>query len=324
MRGATTRRRRGQTVTPGNMLLIAVGFLVLALIVISPSLADARALDGAGTASLENPPITPAAAEANSAVAKPAGSDAGASNASGGGLGVPGLPQINGLRCLKKCVSTSRATRGAIIAIRGENLERVNRIVFKGKNQRIRIKWRTRSRAALRVTVPRRAVRGHIVVVDTAGRKARSPRELMILPASAIPRQVFPVRGPFSYGSSGSRFGAGRGTHNHQGQDLSASCGTRLVSVRRSRVLYNKWDNGGGYYVVLRNLGTNTDFVYMHLLRRSPLKVGRVIGAGTPIGRVGNTGRSYGCHLHFEYWVGAWQMGGKPINPLPYLKSLRK
>src|SRR5690606_10155393 len=118
---------------------------------------------------------------------------------------------------LRQCVSTARATRGAIISIRGDNLDRVNRVVFRGKNKRIRIRWRTRSRAALRVTVPKGTVRGHVTVVDTTGRKARSPKELVILPVSAIPRQVFPVRGRFSYGSSGSRFGAGRPGHIHQG-----------------------------------------------------------------------------------------------------------
>lgn len=105
---------------------------------------------------------------------------------------------------------------------------------------------------------------------------------------------------------------------------MGAACGTKLVSVRKGRVAYNAWQSAAGNYVVIKNSGTNTSFAYMHMKSRSKLKVGQAVGAGTPIGRVGNTGASSGCHLHFEYWIGPWQTGGKPIDPLRYLKSLRK
>lgn len=320
------RRARRRTVTPAGLLLVLAGFVALTLIVISPAVADARSLDGAGTASLENSPVTPVPPVAQPPGAgTDGGNEAGSSGTSGGGIGVPGLPTIERINCLRQCVSVSRPTRGAIINIRGDHLDRVNRVVFRGKNGRIRAKFRTRTRGSVRVTVPKKAVRGYVFVVDAGGNRSnRSPRELTILPVSAIPTEVFPVRGPFSFGSSGSRFGAGRSGHSHQGQDLSASCGTPLVAIRRSRVTYNRWDGGGGNYVVLRNLGTNTNYVYMHMVRRSPLKVGQVVGAGTRVGRVGNTGRSSGCHLHFEYWVGPWQTGGRPIDPLGYLRSLLK
>ena len=308
-------------------MLVVFGFLALTFIVLLPTQAGAHAghsaggyLDGAGSASLENSPVVPV--EPSPAPA-PRQKDAGSSaTTSGGGLGVPGLPVITNIVCLRQCVSSSRATRGAIIAIRGNNLNRVKRIFFRAKKGRIAARYRTRSIGAVRVTVPKRTVRGFLAVIDTGGNRARSPRELAIFPVSAIPVQAFPVRGPFSFGSSGSRFGAGRPGHIHQGQDLSASCGVPLVSIKRARVLYNRWDGGGGNYVVLHNIGTRTNFVYMHMIRRSPLRVGQVIGAGTRIGRVGTTGSSSGCHLHFESWVGPWQTGGRPIDPLPYLKSL--
>jgi len=303
-------------------MLVVVGFLALTFIVLMPAQAGAAYLDGAGTASLENSPVTPVppAPEQHAA-----GGDASTSATSGGGgITLPGLPSVTGVRCLKQCVSVSGPTRGAIVAVRGKNLTRVMRVVFRGKNGYIRTKPRTRSDSAVRVTVPKRAVGGYVAVVDSSGNRARTPREMRIYPISAIPIEVFPVRGPISFGSSGSRFGAGRPGHIHQGQDVSASCGTQLVSVRRARVQYNQYDGGGGNYVVLHNIGTNTNFVYMHMIRPSPLKVGQVVGAGAPVGRVGNTGASSGCHLHFEYWIGPWQTGGKPIDPLPFLKSLLK
>ena len=322
MRGAPTRRGRKQTITPATLILVVFGFLALTFIVLMPAQAEARVLDGAGTASLENSPVEPVEPTAPSSGGQ--GDVSSSATSTGGGLGVPGLPVISSVVCLRQCVSSSRPTRGAIIAIRGKNLDRVTRVIFRSKSGRIAARLRTRSVGAVRVTVPKRTVRGYLAVVDSGGNRARSPREISIFPISAIPIQVFPVRGPISFGSSGSRFGAGRPGHIHQGQDVSASCGTTLVSIRKARVVYNQWDDGGGNYLVLRNIGTNTNFVYMHMLRRSPLKVGQVVGAGARIGRVGNTGRSYGCHLHFEYWIGPWQTGGKPIDPLPFLRSLLK
>ena len=59
MRGAPTRRGRRETVTPATLMLVVAGFLALTFIVMLPAEADARYLDGAGTASLENSPVTP-------------------------------------------------------------------------------------------------------------------------------------------------------------------------------------------------------------------------------------------------------------------------
>lgn len=227
---------------------------------------------------------------------------------------------------MTRCVSTRKATPGAVVRVTGGYLAGVTRVVFRGRNRWIRKKPRARNSRAVRAVVPKRAVSGQVFVVDRFGmRSNRSPRALGIGPASQIPVEVFPVRGPFNFGSSGSRFGAGRPGHIHQGQDIGAACGTRLVSVRKGRVIHNAYQgSGAGNYVVIKNSGTNTSFVYMHMLRRSRLDVGQRVSAGTPIGRVGNTGASSGCHLHFEYWVGPWYTTGKPIDPLRYLKSLRR
>ncbi len=41
--------------------------------------------------------------------------------------------------------------------------------------------------------------------------------------------------------------------------------------------------------------------------------------------RPAQTGRASTCHLHFELWTApGWYEGGKPIDPLPLLKSLAK
>ena len=49
--------------------------------------------------------------------------------------------------------------------------------------------------------------------------------------------------------------------------------------------------------------------LYFHL-SKTEVKKGQVIKKGTPIGRIGSTGRSTGPHLHFQL-----QRGGKTYNP---------
>ena len=242
-----------------------------------------------------------------------------------GGLGVPGKPKVNDVVCVKQCVSARKATPGATVRVAGRYLSRARHVVFTGRTGSLRVRYQKRRFNWVRVVVPKGAADGRPFVVSSSGfRSNRSPRQLEILPVSRIPKEVFPVRGPFNYGSSGARFGAGRSGYSHQGQDVMAACGTRLVSIRKAKVVFREYHSAAGHYVVLRNLGTNTQFAYMHLLRPSKLRPGQVVGAGQLVGLVGQTGRAYGCHLHFEYWVGAWQRGGRPIDPLPYLRSLQK
>jgi len=241
----------------------------------------------------------------------------------GGGVVISPSPQIKDAYCVKECVSVRKATPGATVRITGAYLDGVTRVVFPGKKKKMKVRYKAKSSTAVRVEVPRGADDGKPYVVDGSGAKSnRAPKELQIVSKASIPKEVFPVRGPFSYGSNGSRFGAGRPGHIHQGQDMSAACGTRLVAIKTARVAYNAYDNGAGNYLVLSNKGDNTSFVYMHMIRPGKPKVGQLVRAGEPIGRVGTTGTSSGCHLHFEYWIGPWQTGGKPIDPLPYLKSL--
>ena len=74
---------------------------------------------------------------------------------------------------------------------------------------------------------------------------------------------IFPVRGKHSYGDG---IGAPRGDHTHQGQDLSAACGTKIVAAQGGTVQVNAFQAGGaGYYVVIDTAGSDIDHVYMHL-----------------------------------------------------------
>ena len=49
----------------------------------------------------------------------------------------------------------------------------------------------------------------------------------------------------------GARFGAGRGGHSHQGQDVMAKCGTKLVAARGGIVKFSGYHSAAGNYVVI-------------------------------------------------------------------------
>ena len=133
---------------------------------------------------------------------------------------------------------------------------------------------------------------------------------------------TFPILGGHYYGGAMGRFGAGRSGHTHQGQDVMASCGTPLVAARGGKVQFAGWDDGGGNYIVIDGKGTAEDFVYMHMVEPALLKAGETVRTGQPIGFVGTTGSSSGCHLHFEIWSGpGWYEGGSPFDPLAELKK---
>ncbi|MEA2388706.1 MAG: hypothetical protein QOG41_1479 [Thermoleophilaceae bacterium] len=132
---------------------------------------------------------------------------------------------------------------------------------------------------------------------------------------------VFPVLGPFSFGGDGSRFGAPRGDHTHQGQDVTAAEGQTVVSVSSGTVYWRAYQaSAAGNYVVIRG-SDGFDYAYMHFREGALVDRGEHVDAGEPIGHVGSTGDAAGPHLHFEVWDGHWQDGGHPIDPLPMLQS---
>jgi len=142
--------------------------------------------------------------------------------------------------------------------------------------------------------------------------------------APAGPGLHFPIRGAFSWGGSDSRFGAPRSGHTHQGQDLTAAEGTPVVAPSSGTVQTVAYQaTGAGHYVVLDGAGEDRDYVFMHLRSGSVVvREGQRVRRGAFLGEVGNTGRSFGAHLHFEIWVaGGWYSGGHPIDPLPLLRS---
>jgi murein DD-endopeptidase MepM/ murein hydrolase activator NlpD len=127
----------------------------------------------------------------------------------------------------------------------------------------------------------------------------------------------FPVRGKHDYWDG---IGAGRG---HQGQDVGADCGTKLVAAHAGRVQTKAYHGAAGYYVVIDGKKTSFDYVYMHLKDKADVSEGEKVKTGEKIGRVGETGNASGCHLHFELWSKpGWYEGGHFMGSVT--KKLKK
>jgi len=245
----------------------------------------------------------------------------GGAEISGGGVSAPGHPVVQRVVCKTGCLGRRKATPGAVIKVKGEFLDYVQQVVFRGTSGPMPVALTYRSAILVRAIVPPGAVTSRPFVVDDSGaRSNRSPRKLTIRPAPVVApgAGVFPVQGPHTYGDG---FGAPRSGHTHQGQDVLAACGTPVVSVMTGTVQYAGYQSAAGNYIVIDNDGTADDFVYMHLATPAYVKTDGVVAAGQQIGVVGATGDATGCHLHFEYWQGDWFGGGQPIDPLPYLKA---
>lgn len=139
-------------------------------------------------------------------------------------------------------------------------------------------------------------------------------------PPPAAGSFVFPVQGTHNYGNAGARFGTGRAGHTHQGQDVFAACGTPLVAITNTKVVFTGFQKLAGNYLVLRYKKMRHDYMYAHMATAPLVTRGQVLPPGQQVGTVGDTGNASGCHLHFELWKRpGWYRGGKAVDPLPTL-----
>jgi murein DD-endopeptidase MepM/ murein hydrolase activator NlpD len=127
--------------------------------------------------------------------------------------------------------------------------------------------------------------------------------------------------------SIAARFGdVGAWARYHTGFDFSAPIGTPIYAPTAGVVVHaGSGGQAGGWagnYVVIRHAdGTQT--LYAHMSSISVQSGTRVIG-GTRLGQVGQTGRAFGPHLHFEVYPAGAEPGDvySAVNPQPWLNKL--
>ncbi len=103
----------------------------------------------------------------------------------------------------------------------------------------------------------------------------------------------------------------------HYGLDIASGVGTPVKAAGSGYVSRSAYSSSYGNVIYIYHPSQNITTVYAHLNSRS-VGLGQKVNQGQYIGGMGNTGRSFGSHLHFEVHRGKWSSKGG-VNPLNYL-----
>ena len=94
---------------------------------------------------------------------------------------------------------------------------------------------------------------------------------------------------------------------SHAGVDIGAATGTPVYSISDGKVVFAEygWNGGYGNKIVVQHYinGQNYTSLYGHLSGIN-VNVGDIVTKDSVIGFVGNTGNSYGSHLHLNLCLG--------------------
>ncbi|MCK2035610.1 peptidoglycan DD-metalloendopeptidase family protein [Microbacterium sp. SSW1-49] len=98
----------------------------------------------------------------------------------------------------------------------------------------------------------------------------------------------------------------------HYGVDLANGCGAAIYAAHSGTVDAAFYNGGYGNYVRIQH-GGGIATGYAHI-RQFAVRSGQWVRAGQVIAYAGNTGGSFGCHLHFEVYI-----NGAYTNPINFM-----
>lgn len=128
-------------------------------------------------------------------------------------------------------------------------------------------------------------------------------------PSREVTPDIWPVAGiisqPYNSGATPDA--------RHEGVDIIAESNALVLTSARGIVIQSGQERDLGRFVKIDH-GFHVQTIYAHL-SRSFVEAGDQVEKGTSIGTVGNTGNSFGPHLHYEILV-----KGKSVDPEQYLK----
>ncbi|MFY9457537.1 MAG: peptidoglycan DD-metalloendopeptidase family protein [Candidatus Spechtbacterales bacterium] len=94
-----------------------------------------------------------------------------------------------------------------------------------------------------------------------------------------------------------------RGTHPHNAVDIAASCWTPIYAAAAGTVAISDgygWNGGYGKYIKIDH-GDGVGTLYSHNIQNE-ISAGQYAQQGQLIAYMGSTGRSTGCHVHWEVY----------------------
>ena len=102
----------------------------------------------------------------------------------------------------------------------------------------------------------------------------------------------------------------------HGGTDLAPGCYAPIFAAHSGTIIFAGPSGGYGNFILMNN-GDGVSTGYGHIVAGGILvRPGQQVQAGQQIAKVGSTGNSTGCHLHFEV-----RPGGVPIDPAPFMAA---
>jgi murein DD-endopeptidase MepM/ murein hydrolase activator NlpD len=103
----------------------------------------------------------------------------------------------------------------------------------------------------------------------------------------------------------------------HTGQDISGTgCGAPIYAAHSGTVTYAGRNGDLGNFIQIDD-GDGTSTGYGHIIDGGILvSIGQHVGPGQNIAKVGSTGGSTGCHLHFMV-----RINGALTDPLPFMRD---
>jgi murein DD-endopeptidase MepM/ murein hydrolase activator NlpD len=222
----------------------------------------------------------------------------------------------------KQAEDATRLTRTAAKEARTKDLASTDRKI---RETAVRIAAERRQRAlAVRIAAEVARRRAEATAASTGPTTGTAPTtvapttvDTSALPAGTVGSE--PVPGAVV----GASFGAtGLWARYHTGLDFRAAQGTPIRAVQAGIVLFagNSGNWAGNHVAIMHADGVTT--MSSHLSSMA-VRAGEQVTAGQVIGRVGQTGRAFGAHLHFEVYPRGVKYGDlySAVNPLPWLQA---
>jgi murein DD-endopeptidase MepM/ murein hydrolase activator NlpD len=209
----------------------------------------------------------------------------------------------------------ARAARAAGTDARAESLAAGDRAVQKAALQLAQERLR-------RAIAERIAAESKRAETERAVRSSRTSTRGLSTSTGSVPAGSYAVS-PVPGAVIGAYFGQyGMWSRYHTGLDFRAAYGTPIRAVKSGVVLYagNSGDWAGNHVALRHADGMTTMSSHMSSIA---VGSGQSVQAGQIIGYVGQSGRAFGAHLHFELYPVGVEYGDvyRAINPQPWLNA---